>query len=76
MSVRHLDMSVCFMVSDSWFFTHMLITYTLFTHMLITHMVFHSNVKKKFPLYKINVTKNALFFLLQVPTHHSFTFNS
>ena len=24
----------------------------------------------------MNVTKNALFFLLQAPTHHSFTFNS
>ena len=31
---------------------------------------------KKFPLYKIeNGTKNALFFLLQTPTHHRFTFN-
>ena len=25
---------------------------------------------------KINVTKNALFFLLRAPTHHRFTFNS
>ena len=25
---------------------------------------------------KISVTKNALFFLSQAPTHHSFTFNS
>ena len=24
---------------------------------------------------KINVTKNALFFLSRAPTHHSFTFN-
>ena len=31
---------------------------------------------KKFPLNKINVTKNALFFLSQAPAHHSFTFNS
>ena len=30
---------------------------------------------KKFRLDKINGTKNALFFLLQAPTHHSFTFN-
>ena len=31
---------------------------------------------KKFPSDKINVTKNALFFLSRAPTHHSFTFNS
>ena len=31
---------------------------------------------KKFPSDKMNVTKNALFFLSQAPTHHSFTFNS
>ena len=30
---------------------------------------------KKFPLDKINGTKNGLFFLLQAPTHDSFTFN-
>ena len=30
---------------------------------------------KKSPSDKINDTKNALFFLSQVPTHHSFTFN-
>ena len=30
---------------------------------------------KKFPSDKINSTKNALFFLLRAPTHHSFTFN-
>ena len=30
---------------------------------------------KKWPSDKINVTKNALFFLSQAPTHHSFTFN-
>ena len=30
---------------------------------------------KKFPLYKINGTKNALFFLSRAQTHHSFTFN-
>ena len=30
---------------------------------------------KKFPSDKINGTKNALFFLLRAPTHHSFTFN-
>ena len=29
----------------------------------------------KFPLEKTNGTKNYLFFLLQAPTHHSFTFN-
>ena len=31
---------------------------------------------KKFPLEKINGTKNALFFLLQATTQHSFTFNA
>ena len=31
---------------------------------------------KKFLSDKINVTKNALFFLSQAPTHHSFTYNS
>ena len=31
---------------------------------------------KKIPLDEINVTKNALFFLLRAPTHHSFIFNS
>ena len=30
---------------------------------------------KKFPLDKINGTKNVLFFLSRAPTHHSFTFN-
>ena len=30
---------------------------------------------KKFPSDKINVTKNALFYLSRAPTHHSFTFN-
>ena len=30
---------------------------------------------KKFPLDKINRTKNALFFLSRAQTHHSFTFN-
>ena len=30
---------------------------------------------KKIPLDKINSTKNTLFFLLQAPIHHSFTFN-
>ena len=30
---------------------------------------------KKIPLDNINVTKNALFFLSQGPTHQSFTFN-
>ena len=30
---------------------------------------------KKFPLGKINGRKNALFFLLRAPAHHSFTFN-
>ena len=32
--------------------------------------------EKKIPSNKINGTKNALFFLSQAPTHHSFTFNS
>ena len=31
---------------------------------------------KKFPSEKINVTKNALSFLWRATTHHSFTFNS
>ena len=31
---------------------------------------------KRFPCDKINVTKNALSFLPQTPTQHSFTFNS
>ena len=30
---------------------------------------------KKFPTDKINGAKNALFFPLRDPTHHSFTFN-
>ena len=30
---------------------------------------------KEFPSDKINGTKNSLVFLLQAPTHHSFTFN-
>ena len=30
---------------------------------------------KKFPFGKINVTKDALFFLSRVPTHYNFTFN-
>ena len=30
---------------------------------------------KNFSLDKINGTKNALFFLLRAPTHHSFTLN-
>ena len=30
---------------------------------------------KKFRSDKINATKNALCFLSQAPTHHSFTFN-
>ena len=30
---------------------------------------------KKFPSKKINVTKNALSFLLRAPAHHSFNFN-
>ena len=36
--------------------------------------IFNANLKK-FPLGKINSTKNALFFLLRAPTHHNFTFN-
>ena len=31
---------------------------------------------KKFLSDKINVTKNAFFFLLRALSHHSFTFNS
>ena len=31
---------------------------------------------KTFPLNKINITKNALFFLAQAPTHYNFTFDS
>ena len=31
---------------------------------------------KKFPLDKIDVIKNVLFFLSRAPTHHSFTFNT
>ena len=31
---------------------------------------------KKIPSNKINVTKNALFLLSWAPAHHSFTFNS
>ena len=34
-----------------------------------------TKVLKKFASDKINGTKNALFFLLRAPTHHSFTFN-
>ena len=30
----------------------------------------------KFPLDKINVTENAVFFLLRAPAHPNFTFNS
>ena len=30
---------------------------------------------KKIPSHKMNGTKNALFFLSQAPTHHSFTCN-
>ena len=32
-------------------------------------------ILKKFPSDKINSIKNALFFLSQAPSHHSFTFN-
>ena len=34
-----------------------------------------TQILKKFPSDKINGTKNALFFLLRAPTHHSLTFN-
>ena len=30
---------------------------------------------KKFSSDKISDTKNAIFFILRAPTHHSFTFN-
>ena len=45
----------------------------------VTHYTIHwdkTQTLKKFPSVKIKVTKNALFFLLQVPTHHRFNFNS
>ena len=32
-------------------------------------------MSKKFPLDKINVTKNTLFFLSRAPTYHNFTFS-
>ena len=34
-----------------------------------------TQIFKNFPSDKINGAKNALFFLLQAPTHYSFTFN-
>ena len=34
-----------------------------------------TQMSKKFPLDKINVTKNTLFFLSRAPTYHNFTFN-
>ena len=34
-----------------------------------------TQILEKLFLDKINGTKNALFFLLRTPTHHSFTFN-
>ena len=34
-----------------------------------------TQILKKFPSEKINVTKNALFFLSRAPTHHIFNFN-
>ena len=39
------------------------------------HYTLRYNAKKN-PLDKINGTKNVLFFLLEAPAHHSFTFNS
>ena len=38
-------------------------------------LTLNTNVKK-FPSDKINVTKNAFFFLSRAPTNHSLTFNS
>ena len=38
--------------------------------------LFNSQMLKNFPSDKINGTKDALFFLSQAPTHHSFTFDS
>ena len=32
-------------------------------------------IEIKFPLDKLNVVKNEVFFLSRAPTHHSFTFN-
>ena len=34
-----------------------------------------TQILKKFPLNKINGTKNGLIFISWAPTHHSFTFN-
>ena len=42
---------------------------------LIRYTLTKTQMLKKFPSDKINVTKNAPFFLLRAPTHHSFTFN-
>ena len=45
----------------------------------VTHYTIYwdkTQTLKKFPSDKIKVTKNALFFLLQFPTHHRFNFNS
>ena len=37
--------------------------------------ILKTQMSKKFLSEKINVTKNALFFLSQAPTHHNFTVN-
>ena len=45
---------------------------------LIQYTIHYDKIQilKKFPSDKVNTTKNALFFISRVPTHHSFTFNS
>ena len=41
------------------------------------HYTWHkSNILKKFPSEKINVTKNIIFFLSRAPPHQSFTYDS
>ena len=42
---------------------------------LIHYTLRQNTMLKKFPSEKIKGTKNALLFLLQAPTHHSFTFD-
>ena len=47
---------------------------------MYSESLFNTNNKtqiiKKFPSDKINITKMYPFFLLRAPTHYSFTFNS
>ena len=46
-------------------------------YILQVHSIYcdKTQILKKFPLDKVNGTKNAIFFLSQAPAHHSFTFN-